>query len=154
MRLMRVAKHSDSEDQTPVPGEQFYSKIPDGILMAPSKGNAELPQEIPDPVDIAAKVRGARSDLYVRILDRLAVQPGSRFTDLKSLLGDRNQNVLTKVLRRLQMEGLVEQRGFREEEAGYLLTWFGVVVRDEIVIHERFDEVSRALSREPSASSA
>lgn len=122
--------------------------------MASSRGNAQLPQDIADPVDIAARIRTARSDLYVNILDRLAVQPGARFTDLKSLLGSRNHNALTKILRRLQLEGLVERRGFREEEAGYVLTWFGVAVRDEIVIHERFDEVSRALSREPSASSA
>lgn len=122
--------------------------------MVPTKGNAVLPQEIPNPVDIAVKVRAARTDLYLKILDYLAVRPGARFSELKTLLGGRNQNVLTKALRRLQREGLVEQRGFREDEAGYILTGFGVAVRDEIVIHERFDEVSRALSGVPHPSSA
>lgn len=114
--------------------------------MKTTPGNAVLPTEMVSPEVVAQKIRKAETDLYERILDQLAVQPGARFTDLKLLIGKRNVNVLTKALRRLQLEGLVERRGFEEEKAGYTLTGFGVAVRDDIVFHRKFDQVHEFVS--------
>lgn len=43
-----------------------------------------------------------------RILEDLVGQP-KRYSELKPLLGDRNDNVLTKALDRLREEGLIQQ---------------------------------------------
>lgn len=63
-----------------------------------------------------------------RILEDLVGKP-KRYSDLKPLLGDRNDNVLTKALRRLRDEGVVQQGVDLEgDQRTYQLTELGKLV--------------------------
>lgn len=60
-----------------------------------------------------------------RILEDLVGQP-KRYTDLKPLLGDRNDNVLTKALKRLRDDGLIQQGvDLDQDQRVYRLTELG-----------------------------
>lgn len=63
-----------------------------------------------------------------RILEDLVGKP-KRYSDLKPLLGDRNDNVLTKALRRLRDEGVIQQGVDLEgNQRTYQLTELGKLV--------------------------
>lgn len=77
----------------------------------------------------------ARRGLDVDLLDALVAHP-RRYAELRTLLRGRNDNVLTKALRRLLDEGLVNQRGdptAKPPAMAYELTTLGIAVRDAIV---------------------
>lgn len=94
---------------------------------------------------VAHKIYAAESVLYQALLDYLIGRPGVRYNELKRLLHGRNNNLLTKALHRLQMEGLVVRRGFGDETVGYELTLFGVAVRD-VIVELRHDDRHRHTS--------
>lgn len=68
----------------------------------------DLPE--PDlPTRLACQVIARETDLDRAILESLAAGP-RRYTELKPLLGDRNDHNLTKVLKRLVEDGLIDRR--------------------------------------------
>lgn len=63
-----------------------------------------------------------------RIVEDLVGQP-KRYTELKPLLGDRNDNVLTKALKRLREEGVIQQGiDLDRDQRVYHLTELGKLV--------------------------
>lgn len=111
--------------------------------MKPTPGNALLEPPAPGQERVIAhKVYAAPSTLYQRLLDYLVGRPSVRYNELKRLLHGRNNNLLTKALHRLQLEGLVVRRGFGETTAGYELTLLGVAVRD-VIVELRHDDRHR-----------
>lgn len=116
--------------------------------MKTTPGNAPL--RPPEPFlerRLAHQVHAARSPLQAEILDVLVRAPGSRYSDLQPLLRGRRDQVLTDALRRLQDEGLVQQRGFGRKRSTYQLTSLGVAVRDVIVELRAYDRNSVAAHR-------
>lgn len=93
------------------------------------------PPEVDLERRIAHRLYAARGGLEVEVLDALVSRP-KRYAELRPLLRGRNDNVLTKGLRRLLGDGLVNQRGDptrRPPSVTYELTSLGVAVRDAIV---------------------
>jgi DNA-binding HxlR family transcriptional regulator len=90
------------------------------------------------------QIHAARSPLQAEILDVLVRAPGSRYSELQPLLRGRRDQVLTDALRKLQDEGLVQQRGFGRKRSTYQLTSLGVAVRDVIVELRAYDRNSLA----------
>ncbi len=88
--------------------------------------------------ELALRLLNQDPPLDRRILEDLVGQP-KRYSDLKPLLGDRNDNVLTKALRRLRDEGTIQQGvDLDQNQRTYRLTELGkhVVFRlHEMVPH-------------------
>lgn len=77
---------------------------------------------------LAAKLLAKDPPLDRRIVEALVGTP-KRYSELKPLLGGRTDNVLTKALRRLQDEGIIQQ-GLEPDlkETRYRLTELGKAV--------------------------
>lgn len=113
--------------------------------MTATPGNAPLrPPEAFLERRLAHRIYASRSLLQAEILDLLVRAPGSRYSDLQRLLKGRRDQVLTDALRKLQDEGLVQQRGFGPKRSTYQLTSLGVAVRDVIVELRAYDRNSVA----------
>lgn len=120
--------------------ELLRDSTANAVPMATTPGNARF--EPPEPFlerRLAHRIYTARSPLQAEILDALIRAPGSRYSDLQPLLKGRRDQVLTGALRKLQDEGLVQQRGFGRKHSTYQLTSLGVAVRDVIVELRAYD---------------
>lgn len=105
---------------------------------------------------LAHRLYAARGGLEVEVLDALAAHP-KRYAELRSLLRGRNDNVLTKALRRLLDEGIANQRGdptIKPPAVAYELTSLGVAVRDAIVELRFADRLHAGAHGEGASSSA
>jgi DNA-binding HxlR family transcriptional regulator len=114
--------------------------------MKATPGNAVV--GLPEPGqerELAMRLYAARTDLYLQILDKVARRQGIRYNEFLGLLSKGgSKNVLTKALRRLQLEGLLTRRGMGDR-AGYELTPYGVAVRDAIVEYRAIDRMRQDL---------
>lgn len=93
------------------------------------------PPEVDLERGMAHRLYAARGGIEAEVLDLLLSRP-KRYAELRSLLRGRNDNVLTKALRRLLDDGLLNQRGDptrRPPAVAYELTTLGIAVRDAIV---------------------
>lgn len=121
------------------------------VMKAPASALRLEPPEVDLERSIAHRLYAARGGLESEVLDALVARP-KRYTDLRPLLRGRNDNVLTKALRRLLGEGLVNQRGDptrKPPAVTYELTSLGVAVRDAIV-ELRFADRIQAAAHAPS----
>lgn len=117
------------------------------LPMKATPGNA--PIVLPEPGherEVATWIHAARTDLYARILDTVIGQPGVRHKALLPLVEGHSRNLLTKALHKLMADDVISQRGFTDENAGYEITEFGVVVRDALVEYRLLDRLNQAVA--------
>ncbi len=99
---------------------------------------------------LAAKLLAKDPPLDRRIVEALVGTP-KRYSELKPLLGGRNDNVLTKALHRLRNEGIIQQGLSHDlKETRYMLTELGKLVifrlHEMIPHHQSIEAYQRGMA--------